>query len=141
VELPSERVAVIDTIDPQDAATTAKTSAWFDMAKYHEVMAVVFAGAVTGTVDAKFTQATTSGGAGAKDVTGKAVAQMAATDDNKQKLLNLRPEDLDVNGGFRWAKLTVTPTGGTTNLLGAVVLGFLARKMPVTHDTTVAETV
>jgi hypothetical protein len=119
----SERLAVVGVINPADAATTAASTGWVDMGKFDRLVGLILVGAVTGTVDAKFQQATTSGGAGAKDVTGAAITQQAATADNKQQLVNLRASDLDVNGGFKYARLTVTPTGGTTNLLGAVVLG------------------
>lgn len=143
MELPSERLALVGVIDPQDAATTARNSAWVDMSKFHELLGVVLAGAVTGTIDAKFQQATTSAGAGAKDIPGRAITQMAATDDNKQKLISLRHDHMDIDGGFRYARLVLTPTGGTTNLAGAALLGCLARNTPVTNDdlSTVAEVV
>lgn len=141
MNLASEQLALAGIINPADLATTAASTGWIDAALYHQLMGVVLTGAITGTLDAKFQQATSSAGAGAKDVAGKAITQLAATADNKQAVINLRHDDLDMDGGFRYVRLTVTPTGGTTNLGGACVLGLLARKNPVSQPAAVVQAV
>ena len=140
---PTERLALVGVINPADLATTAASTAWVDMAKFAQLVGYVIGGALTGTLDAKFQQATSSAGAGAKDVTGKAMTQFAATDDNKQVQLNLRAEQLDMDNDFRYARLTVTPTGGTTNLASAVLFGVDPKYTPTSADdlTTVVQTV
>ena len=60
-------------------------------------------------LDAKFQQAQDNIGTGAKDVTGKAIVQIVkATGDNKQALINVKPEDLDTVNGFGFVRLSVT---------------------------------
>lgn len=130
---PSDRAAVVGVIDPDAYGAAAYSTAWIDMAKFEKLLAVVMAGTLgsSATLDAKMEQATDAGGTGVKDVTGKAIAQLtqAGTDSDKQALINLRADEMDVNGGFRFARLTMT-VGTATSDAGAVVLGFDARYQP-----------
>lgn len=140
---PSDRVTVLGVIDPQ-SATTVQGTGWIDMSRFDGLLAILSAGVLgsSTTLDGKFQQATSSGGAGAKDITGKAATQLtqAGTDDSKQVLINLQAADLDVSGGFRYVKLTMTPATSTALIFG-IVLGFNARYAPGTHATTVDEVV
>lgn len=126
----SEVAAVVGVVDPADLATSAASTGWVYAGDFFRFLAVVQAGALSGTLDAKIEQATTSAGGGAKDVTGRAITQLAATDDNVQALINVKHDDLDIANGFDYLRLTVTPTGGTANLGSAVLLGFNARHNP-----------
>lgn len=123
---PSQRVTVAGAIDPQ-SSSTAKTTAWIDMAKFAGIMALISVGALgsSATVDAKLQQATDSSGTGAKDITGKAIAQLtkAGSNDNSQAMINLKADELDVTNGFRFVQLSVTPAVAAS-LIGATVLGF-----------------
>lgn len=122
---PSQRASVVGAINPQ-SATTVQVSGWLDATAFHNFLAVIQTGAITATglVDAKIQQATSSGGAGAKDVTGKAIVQLvAASNANQQALINLKQEDLDIANGFKWFQLSVTPSVAAA-LIGASVLGF-----------------
>jgi hypothetical protein len=123
---PSQRVSVVGVIQPQ-SASSVQVSGWLDATTFHNFMAVLQVGALgaSATVDAKIQQATSSGGAGAKDVTGKAITQLtkAGTDDNKQVLLNLKQEDLDFNNGFKFFQVSMTPATAACLISGAV-LGF-----------------
>lgn len=141
--LGSERVAILAALNPVDIATTASSTSWIAAANFFRFMGVVQVGAITGTVDAKFQQATTSTGTGAKDVTGKSITQVAATGDNRQAVINCRHDDLDIDGGFDYIRLTVTPTGGTTNLAAALLLGIDGRATPASdyNATSVAEVI
>ena len=129
----SERLAVVATVDPMDGATTARSSDYVNMEEFDKLLAIVLVGAITGTIDAKLEQATDSSGTDVKDVTGKAITQVADDEDNGQMLINLRADELDMDNGFTHVRLTVTPTGGTTNLLGAVILAGDPKNYPASN--------
>ncbi len=129
--LPSEVAAVVATIDPDAYGTGEELSDAIDMSKIDQVLAVVMAGTLgsSATLDAKLTQATTSGGT-YKDISGKAITQLVkATDDDKQALINCRAEELDIDNDYRWVKLSMT-VGTATSDAGALVLGFGERYGP-----------
>lgn len=125
--LPSDRAAIVGVINPSSQAAGALSTAWVDMAAFMSIMAIVQAGALgaSATLDAKLEQATSAAGAGAKDIAGKAIVQLtkAGTDDNKQAIVNLRSEELDIANGFTHARLTVT-NAVAASLTAALVLGF-----------------
>jgi hypothetical protein len=127
--LASENVGVLATIDPVSQGVGAISTGYVDMAKFQQLLAVIQTGVLgaAATVDAKLQQATSAAGAGVKDVAGKAIVQIVkATGDNKQALINLRGEQLDVNNGFRYVRLTLT-VGAAASLVGASLLGVFAR--------------
>ncbi|TIN82641.1 hypothetical protein [Mesorhizobium sp.] len=142
---PSQRVSVVGVVNPQ-SASSVQTSGWIDATTFHNYLAVIKVGAIgsSATVDGKIEQATSSGGAGAKDVTGKAITQLtkAGTDDNKQVLINLKQEDLDFNNGFKFFRLSITPATAAS-LIDGTVLGFDPRYDFATDNdaTTVDEVV
>jgi hypothetical protein len=143
---PSELAAVVGVIDPDANTAAALSTGWVDMRDFAALLGIVMAGdlGASGTLDAKFEQATSSGGAGVKDVTGKAITQLtqAGTDSNKQALINLRAEELDVENGFRYARLTMT-TATATSDSAAMVLGLHPARGPASDfdATTVDEIV
>lgn len=109
--LPSQRAAVVGVINPASLGIGAVSTAWIAMKNYESLLALIKTGILgaAATLDAKFEQATDSGGSGVKDVTGKAIAQLVkATNDDDQAEINLRADELDVNGGFDHVRLTVT---------------------------------
>ena len=114
-----------------------------DMANFESCMAIIMAGdlGTNATIDAKLTQATTSGGT-YKDVTGKAITQLtqAGTDDNKQAIILCRSDELDVANGYRYVKLSMT-TAVATSDSAAALFGIDARYSPPTDATTVDEVV
>ncbi len=129
--LPSEVAAVVATIDPDVYTATEYLSDAIDMAKVDQILAIVMAGTLgsSATLDAKLTQATTSGGS-YKDITGKAITQLVkASDDDKQALINCRADELDIDNDYRWVKLSMT-VGTATSDAGALVLGFGERYGP-----------
>lgn len=123
-------VAVLAAINPVSQSAGTVTTGWIDMQDWFRTMAVIQVGALgsSATVDAKFQQATSDVGAGVKDVAGTLITQLtkAGTDDNKQVLINLRPEDLDFNNGFRYVRLSIT-VATAASLISALVLGLDAR--------------
>lgn len=144
-QLPSEVAAVAATIDP-DAYTAAddtpQTSDWVDMADFESALAVLMTGTVAATVSitAKLEQATSAAGAGAKDITGKSITTLTTADGDKQVLINVRGEELDVSNNFRYVRLSVTiadsasPDAAAADF-GAAVFGFFPKYGPASdHD-------
>lgn len=123
---PSQRVSVVGKINPQSASSVQATG-WLDATAFHNFMALISVGALgaSATVDAKIQQATDNTGTSAKDVSGKSITQLtkAGSDDNKQVLINLKQEDLDIGNGFKFFQLSITPATAAC-LIGGTVLGF-----------------
>lgn len=143
--LPSERVALLGTVEPDVLTATAHTSDYVDAGNFESIMAIVMAGTLgtSATIDAKLVQATDSSGTGSKDISGKAITQLVkATDDNKQAIINVRSEDLDMANGFSHVAVTVT-VGAASSDGGAVLLGLNPRYGPASDNdlASVAEIV
>lgn len=133
--LPSEQSAIVGVIDPDAYGAGTELSDAVDMAQFEAVLAIVTVGemAATSTVNAKITQATTAGGT-YKDITGKAITALTAagSDDDKQALINVRAEDLDVANGYRYIKLDVTTAVAASDSAG-VVVGFNGKTQPASN--------
>ena len=135
--LPSERAAVVGVIDPDANAAGALTSDYVSMGTFHSAMGVVLVGTMgaSGTIDAKLVQATDSSGTGVKDITGKAITQLtqAGTDSDKQAIINVRAEELDVANGFNHVAIVLT-TAAATSDSAAVLLGLDPRVGPASDN-------
>ena len=143
--LPSERVAVLGTVDPDVLTAAAHTSDYVDAGNFESIVAVIMAGTLgtCATLDAKLVQATDSSGTGSKDITGKAITQLVkATDDDKQAVINVRSEELDLANSFTHVALTIT-VGTASSDGGGVLLGMNPRFGPASDNdlSTVAEIV
>ena len=141
----SELFSVLATIDPASQAVGTVTTGWISAGNHHSLLALVQSGVLgTGaTLDAKLQQATDASGTGAKDVTGKALNQIVkATGDNKQALINLRPDDLDVTNGYAYVRLSMT-VAVAASLTAAQLLGFNPRFAPgdASNQAAVAQVV
>ncbi len=142
----SEQLSVLATLDPSNQAAGAANSAWVPLASHLCLLALVQTGALgTGaTVDAKLQQAVDANGTGAKDVSGKAIAQLtqAASGANRQALINLRAEELDVNNGFAYVRLVVTVAVAAANT-SAQLLGVNPRlaSAEVANQAAVAQVI
>lgn len=113
-----EKVAVVGAAGPGVAGTYS--TGWIKADQFLRYLGVAAAGAAVTTFDAKFEQATSAAGAGAKDVTTKVATQLA-DGANKQVVLGLVPEtDLDIAGGFSFFRLTATSVAGPS---GVTVFG------------------
>lgn len=132
-QLPTEISSTVAVIDPDAYAAGTYTTGWVDMSDWHAMKATVFAGTLgsSATLDAKLEQATSAAGAGAKDITGKAITQLtqAGTDSDKQAVINLRDSDLDIDNGFRYVRLSIT-VGTATSDAGGELEGFFPRYAP-----------
>ena len=128
----SEMLSILATIDPASQSAGPATTGWASVANHHGLLAVVQTGVLgtLATVDAKLQQATDSSGAGAKDVAGRAITQIVkATGDNKQALINLKPEELDTLNGFGFVRVALT-VGVAASITGAQLLGVNPRFAP-----------
>ena len=128
----SELLSVLATIDPASQAAGAASTGWVPVANYFGFLALVQTGVLgtSATVDAKLQQALDSSGTSAKDITGKAITQFVkATGDNKQALINVKPEELDTVNGFGFVRLSVT-VGLAASQTSAQVLGLNPRFAP-----------
>jgi hypothetical protein len=142
---PSARVAIVGVIPAQQAVVGTVTSGWVDMRAFSAVLATLNVGVIgaSGTLDAKIEQATDANGTSAKAVAGLALVQLVkAGGDNRQAAINVRPEDLDKNGNFKFVRLSVT-VGVAATFLSAILAGLDARygAAGANQINTVAQTV
>jgi hypothetical protein len=128
----TEKVAIMATLDPASVAASTVVSTWVPMTNVQSLLALINTGVLgaSATIDAKLRQATDNTGAGAKDITGKAIVQIVkASGDNKQALIECRADDLDTNSSFTHVALSVT-VGTAASIFGATLIGGNARFMP-----------
>ncbi len=121
----SEELSILATIDPASQAAGTVTSGWINVANFHALLAIVETGILgaAATLDGKLQQAQDNIGTGAKDVTGKAITQIVkATGDNKQALINIKPEDIDNANGFGFVRLSLT-IGVAASIVAGKLLG------------------
>ena len=140
---PSEGLGLLGTIDPVSQAPGGITTGWVDQSAYFALLAVINVGVfgASATVDAKLQQATDAIGTGAKDITGKAVTQLlAAGGNNRQAMINAKEADMDTEGGFRYARLSIT-VGTAATLISAQLFGGIPRFMPAANQNGVAQVI
>ena len=121
----SEELSILATIDPVSQGAGTVTTGWVNVANYHALLAVIQTGVlgVAATLDGKIQQAQDNAGTGVKDVATKAIVQIVkATGDNKQALINLKPEDVDNINGFGFIRLSLT-VGVAASLVSGQLLG------------------
>jgi hypothetical protein len=139
----SDQVSLLAVMNPVSQAAATVTSGWVAMKDVDAVLAVLQTGVLGAgaTIDAKLRQATSSAGADAKDITGKAITQLVkANNDNNQAMINCRADELDVNGGFTHVQLSIT-VGVAASLISAAILGVNGRYQPVAHVATAVQVV
>lgn len=123
-------------IEPVAGAATY-TTGWIDAGSACAWLAIVSAGTVGTSVDAKIEQASDSSGTGAKDLTSAAITQLTAAG---SALIQFKPQDLDLTNSFSHVRLSITTVGATTVASGAL-LGVNARYAPLAAGSKVDETV
>ena len=125
----SEELSILATIDPISQGAGTVATGWVSLVNFHALLAVIQTGLLgaSATLDAKLQQAQDNVGTGVKDVATKAIVQIVkATGDNKQALINMKPEDLDNINGFGFVRLSLT-VGVAASLVSAQLLGVNAR--------------
>lgn len=140
--LPTEVAALLATIDPDaysGSPSVTVVSDYVDAGMFESLLITLLAGDIgaSATIDAVVKQATSSAGAGAKNLTSsKAITQLtqAGGDSNKQAQINVRAEELDMANNFRYVAVSVTITGGNGADFGAMIQGFNPREMPASDN-------
>ena len=125
----SEELSILATIDPISQGAGTVSTGWVSLVNFHALLAVIQTGVLgaSATLDAKLQQAQDNVGTGVKDIASKAIVQIVkATGDNKQALINMKPEDLDNINGFGFVRLSLT-VGVAASLISAQLLGVNAR--------------
>lgn len=135
---PSDEIAVLATIDPDAYSANTYVSDYASFEYFDEMLAVVTVGDIgtSGTVNGKLRQATSSTGASVKDITSKAITALtqAGTDSDKQALINLRADELDLANGFKFVCISLTNATASADM-GAVLLGVKPKHGPASgHD-------
>lgn len=135
--LPSEQAAVVATIDPDAYAANTYTSDFVDMSKFEALMAVLMLGdlGAEAEITFKLTESTDSSGTGEQDITGKSVTTLthSPVDSDKQAIINLRAEELDLDDGYRYVRMSLTVANATSDC-GAIALGFNPRELPASDN-------
>lgn len=133
----SEIAAVLANIDPDAYAAGTYDSPWVSMKHWGNVMGIVQVGdfVATGLLDASIRQATDGSGTGAKAISGKSITQLtqAGADDNKQAIINVDAEELDVDGGFAFVSLRMTLTTAGADA-GGMLIGVNPRLGPASDN-------
>lgn len=119
------------------------TSAYVSLMNYHRTVIVINVGdiAAGGALDARLLQATTTAGAGAKAITGKAITQLtqAGGDGDDIVCIELQTEELDVTNAFDCIALELTVTSGAVEL--SYIIYGIEPRFPPTGTTNWAEVV
>ena len=113
---------------PSEDYTMVQYTEYVSLANYHRAVAVIHFGTLNGPVNAGLQQASDTAGTGVKAITGKTITALTATDDEALVAIELRTEELDVDGGFDCVRLYVTPTANAQ--FSAVLYGIEPRFMP-----------
>lgn len=142
--LPSNQAVVAGVIDPDLNAADTYETGWIDMGQFEAIQAIVLAGALgtDATLNAKLEQDTDGQGNNAKDVPGKAITEMdeGDGDSDEQAIINCRSDELDVDGGFRFVRLSMTVATASSDS-AAIVLGHYARYQPAAAADSVVEVI
>lgn len=117
------------TIYPNQHAGGVSTP-WVSLAEYHRAFVEILTGNMVNPLDVAIWQATDITGAGAKLVTGKAITQLNGGDDDQSVGIELRTEELDVNGGFDCVRVQTINGGAGGNVYSVVLYGIVGRHYP-----------
>ena len=122
----SARAGVVGVIDPDLNTAGTHTTGWIAAKDFFSFLAIIAVGSLgaSAAVDAKLEQAKDDAGTDAKDIDGKAITQIAAND--VQALINVLPEELDVNEDFTHFRLSMTVSTASSDSAG-LVLGLTPR--------------
>ncbi|MCC6615928.1 MAG: hypothetical protein IT320_20830 [Anaerolineae bacterium] len=141
----TEQLAIVSTIDPQDAGTGDTSGDVIDMMKIRRVVFVLATGSMTSssTVDLVVKGDTASGGSFTTTITGKAITQLtqAGSDGNKQVLLEVTAEEVAAQG-FRYIKPVLTVAAAASQVCLIALASFLRYSGGADYDlASVAEIV
>jgi hypothetical protein len=137
----TEQIALVGRVSPQLIDNNTGDTAWVDISKFRRVAFLLLLGATDITVDFKLRSATDSSGTSAADISGYAITQFSATDDNKEAWIEI-DENKMAALGRRYVSARVTVGDGTLggNVAVAALAG-VARYEPASDNdlATVAQ--
>ena len=140
---PSERIAVVGTIDPQTVMNTELFTDVVDMKHFHECMGIALLGNMAAeTIDFAVYTCDSDGNNATelKDIT--QLAAHATNNDNKQVIINVKSQDL-ASANKRYVKFGLVTGSNTGGPAAVVALGVSPRYAPGTDNdlNTVVEIV
>jgi hypothetical protein len=130
---------IVSVIKPTLTNNASVNSGWLSMMDAARLFAIINVGATDITLDAKIQQATDSSGSNAKDITGAAITQYTATDDDKFASIDLEAAALDLANNFNYVRLSITVGNGSTGAYVSAVLIRTARHQPPTQAAAYKE--
>lgn len=124
----TEAHELLDKISPV-SSSTAVNGSWVSVAEVHRGVALFQTGlvAASGTVDFIIEQAQDSSGTGAKAF--KAATQLTDAGDNESVAIEFRSEELDVDNGFYYVRISATCATAAA-LVSGELLGVVDRYGP-----------
>ena len=141
----SEGAELLYRLAPVSVASGAEVfTTYVHLEGFHRAIVKIAVGVMAGgsTIDAQLHQDYAAAGGGApKHVAGKLITQLtqASGDSGSTVLIELRSEELDVDGGFDWIALGYT-VGTAASLMAIEIWGLEPRYRPVA-TTNLAEIV
>jgi hypothetical protein len=125
--LPSERLAIVATIDPANYSSGTNLSDAIDMDDHDNVMFILLGGKFdngkSGTIDFKVKESDASGGTYHK-ISGKSITQFTEAGsacENSQAIINVNASEL--SAGHRFLKASMIVGGTNAVVAGALALG------------------
>lgn len=127
----SETHTILGKINPASYAAEQNTG-YVSLANYHRAVIILHAGVLGQNVGFDIEQATDTSGTSAKalDSGSKDVDWTATTDNNAVAVIEIRTEELDVNGGFDCINVEATPAGSAA-IFSVEIWGAEPRYAPV----------
>lgn len=120
-------------INADSFAIGTRNSAFVSLALYHRAWLFLNVGdmVATATLDVMLRQGTTAAGGGTKAIAGKAITQLtqAGGDGNQLLCIELKTEELDVDGGFEFVSIRDTVAAAAVEF-SAVLFGTVPRFAP-----------
>jgi hypothetical protein len=118
---------------PDSRASGWISSTWVSLEAYHRAWLCLDVGDIPAdtTVDLYLQQATTVGGLGGKAITGKAITQLGAGDDDVLCCIELQTEEMDVANNFDFIRVVCHINGGQATEFSWILYGCQPRYAPV----------
>jgi hypothetical protein len=127
---PSERLALLGTIDPQTVINTQVYTDVIDLSLFHEALGICLLGNMASeTIDFKAYYCDSDGNNAVALKSATQLAASATANDNKQILINIKTEDLQ-SVSKRYVKFGLVTGSNTGGPAAVLALGLLPRYGP-----------
>lgn len=118
------------------AAKYPASSSFIDVSDYERFAFYIAMDVIADPLDFKVQQATAADGT-PKDVTGAAKTDIVGTNDQKQVLIEVQTNKLDINNDYRYVTLDVSGISGTNN--ASIFFIGVPKNRPVTQHADLLE--